>query len=310
MCLHTTKVMGHVIPKKTQKIMGDRMLNEYFAHLTATGKSENTIKTYRRQLTQFFQWLEKNSDCTDPKSITSIDAVEYRRYLQDVKGLKPASINTALATIEAFCVWMQKQGYITHNPLADVKRVEQVQEAPKWLSKNEKYRVIRAALNEKNKRNGAIILTLLMAGLRAEELINLRPEDVLISERKGSIVVRAGKGNKRRVVPIPNDLRKCLAEYLVTENATGTWLFPSQRAEKLTYDGLYNLCVSIGKKAKVEGLTPHVLRHTYGHDLVTSGVRIDVVAKLMGHSKIDTTLIYTQPGEEELQNAVEAISFT
>ncbi|WP_026074633.1 tyrosine-type recombinase/integrase, partial [Brevibacillus massiliensis] len=116
------------------------MLNEYFAHLTATGKSENTIKTYRRQLDQFFQWLEKNSDCMDPRSITSIDAVEYRRYLQGVKGLKPASINTALATIEAFCVWMQKQGYITHNPLADVKRVEQVQEAPKWLSKNEKYR--------------------------------------------------------------------------------------------------------------------------------------------------------------------------
>ncbi|WP_147512974.1 tyrosine-type recombinase/integrase, partial [Brevibacillus massiliensis] len=170
--------------------------------------------------------------------------------------------------------------------------------------------VIRTALNEKNKRNGAIILTLLMAGLRAEEMINLRPEDVLISERKGSIVVRAGKGNKRRVVPIPNDLRKCLGEYLVTENATGTWLFRSQRAEQLTYDGLYNLCVSIGKKANVEGLTPHVLRHTYGHDLVASGVRIDIVAKLMGHAKVDTTLIYTQPGEEELQNAVEKISFT
>lgn len=290
--------------------MGDDMINKYFNHLLTTGKSDNTIKTYRRQLTSFFTWLESNSDCNDPKSITSIDAVEYRRYLQETKKLKPASVNTALATIEAFCIWMQKEGYMNHNPLADVKRVEQVQEAPKWLSKNEKYRVIRTALNEKNKRNAVIILTLLMTGLRAEELINLQPEDVLISERKGSLIVRAGKGNKRRVVPIPNDLRKCLGEYLVTENATGTWLFRSQRADQLTYDGLYNLCVTIGKKANVEALTPHILRHTYGHDLVVSGVRIDIVAKLMGHSKIDTTLIYTQPGEEELQNAVEKISFT
>ncbi|AUM64305.1 hypothetical protein C0R09_07035 [Brevibacillus laterosporus] len=286
------------------------MINEYLNRLAAVGKSDNTIKTYRRQLTSFFTWLESNSDCSDPKSITSIDAVEYRRYLQETKNLKPASINTALATIEAFCIWMQKEGYINHNPLADVKRVEQVQEAPKWLTKNEKYRVIRTALNEKNKRNAAIILTLLMAGPRAEELINLKPEDVLISERKGSLVIRSGKGNKRRVVPIPNDLRKCLGEYLVMENATGKWLFRSQRADQLTYDGLYNLCVTIGKKANVEALTPHVLRHTYGHDLVVSGVRIDIVAKLMGHSKIDTTLIYTQPGEEELQNAVEKISFT
>lgn len=286
------------------------MLDAYFANLLATGKSERTIQVYKTQLRKFFEWLVSKGESDDPKLITSIDAVEYRRYLQDERGLKPASVNTALASVEALCKWMVKQGHLTHNPLEDVKRVEQTQEAPKWLTKNEKYRVIRAAQNEKDKRNTAIILTLLLAGLRASELIELTPENIMISERKGIIDVRKGKGNKRRLVPMPNDLRKCLGDYLVNHHATGKWLFDSQRGEKLTYIGVYQLCTAIGKKAKVEGLTPHVLRHTYGHDLVASGIRIDVVAKLMGHAKVDTTLIYTQPGEEELQNAVNRLSFT
>lgn len=285
------------------------MLDEYFAVLRATGKSENTIRTYRLQLTKFFAWLAEHGETDDPRSVTSIDAVEYRAYLQE-RGLKPASVNTALATIDAFCQWMYENGYRDHNPVAKVKRVDQVQQPPKWLTRAEKYRVIRTALARKQKRDTAIILTLLMAGLRASELIALRPDDILLGERKGSIVVRAGKGNKQRAVPIPNDLRKCLGEYLVERAATSRWLFPSQRGEQLTYDGLYRLCAVIGEKAKVPDLTPHVLRHTYCHDLVQKGIRLDIVAKLAGHTKIETTMIYTQPGEEELQAAVEKLSFT
>jgi len=285
------------------------MLNEYLASLEATGKSAQTIKTYRTQLSKFQDWLKSNSDSDDLTGITSIDAVEYRGYLQDVRGLKPASINTALASIEAFCKWMAENGHIDHNPVAQVKRVEQIQASPKWLTKSEKYRVIRTALKD-DKRNTVILLTLLMAGLRASELVNLKPDDIFLGDRKGTIVVRKGKGNKRRIVPIPNDLRQCLGSYVTDERATGAWLFGSQRGDQLTYDGVYQMCVTLGKKAGVDGLTPHVLRHTYCHDLVGKGVGLEMVAKLAGHSKIETTMIYTQPGEEELQSAVEKLSFT
>jgi site-specific recombinase XerD len=287
-----------------------QMVNEYLTALQAVGKSPKTIQTYRTQLTKFLEWMAKNSGSDDPRTITSIDAVEYRTYLQEVRNLKPASVNTALASIDAFCAWMVENGYRDHNPVVQVKRVEQVQQPPKWLTKNEKYRLIRTALAEKDKRNTVIVLTFVMAGLRASELVELKPDDVLLGERKGSIVVRAGKGNKQRVVPIPNDLRKALGEYLTAERASCKWLFGSQRGDQLSYDGVYQLCVALGKKAGVEGLTPHVLRHTYCHDLVSKGIRLEMVAKLAGHSKIETTMIYTQPGEEELQSAVEKLSFT
>lgn len=284
------------------------MIDDYLAALKATGKSEQTIKTYRSQLNQFMKWLVDNSGTEDAKQITSIDAVEYRTYLQKVRELKPASINTALAAIEAFCTWMLDEGYINHRPLAKVRKVEEVQEAPKWLDKSEKYRLIRTALNEKSKRNKAIIFTLLLAGLRVSELVSLKPDNIVISERKGSITV-TGKGNKRRTVPIPKELRECLSDYLI-DKAGIQWLFGSQRGEQLTVKGVQHLCTTIGTKAYIDGLTPHVLRHTYCHDLVSKGVPIEMVAKLAGHSKIETTKIYTQPGEQEMQAAVEKLGFS
>ena len=284
------------------------MFDDYISVLVSQGRSSDTIKTYKTQLTKFFSWLESNNESAEPEEITSIDAVEYRSYLQG-QGKKPATINTALRSIEAYCTWLVGEGRMGHNPLSKVKKVEQVQEVPKWLDKSEKYRLIRTAIHEKDKRNEAIVLTLLLAGLRASEIINLTPEDIALSERKGSITVKAGKGNKRRVVPIPKELRECLGEYL-TERATKRWLFDSQRGEKLTYIGLYQFIDSIGKKAHIDNLTPHVLRHTYCHDLVNKGVRIELVAKLAGHSKIETTMIYTQPGEQEMQTAVEKLGFS
>ena len=284
------------------------MIDDYLAALQAVGKSEQTIKTYRSQLNQFMKWLAENGGTNDPKNITSIDAVEYRTYLQDVRGLKPASINTALAAIEAFCTWMLDEGHINHRPLAKVRKVEEVQEAPKWLDKSEKYRLIRTTLNEKNKRNKAIIFTLLLAGLRVSELTSLKPDHIAISERKGTITV-TGKGNKRRTVPMPKELREYLSDYLV-DNAGVQWLFGSQRGEQLTVKGVQYLCSVIGKKAGIENLTPHVLRHTYCHDLVSKSVAIEIVAKLAGHSKIETTMLYTLPGEQEMQEAVEKLGFS
>lgn len=278
------------------------------AVLVNQGCSTDTIKTYKAQLNKFFEWMAAHNESVKPEEITAIDAVEYRSHLQE-QGRKPATINTALRSIEAYCSWLVEEGRLSHNPLGKVKKIDQVQEVPKWLDKSEKYRLIRTAIHEKDKRNETIIFTLLLAGLRASELVRLVPEDIAISDRKGSITVRSGKGNKRRVVPIPKELRERFTDYLPTRTAS-KWLFDSQRGEQLTYIGLYQLVDSIGKKAGIENLTPHILRHTYCHDLVSKGVAIEIVAKLAGHSKIETTMLYTLPGEQEMQAAVEKLNYT
>lgn len=284
------------------------MFDDYMAVLVNQGRSADTIKTYKAQLNKFFTWMAVHNESVKPEEITAIDAVEYRAYLQE-QGKKPATINTALRSIEAYCSWLVEEGRLSHNPLAKVKKIDQVQEMPKWLDKSEKYRLIRTAIHEKDLRNKTIIFTLLLAGLRASELVRLVPEDIAISERKGNITVRTGKGNKRRTVQIPKDLRECFSAYLPTR-AMGKALFDSQRGERLTYIGLYQLVDTIGKKAGIDNLTPHMLRHTYCHDLVRQGVAIEIVADLAGHSKIETTRLYTLPGEQEKQAAVEKLGFS
>lgn len=277
--------------------------------LVAQGKSPATIKTYRLQVTQFMKWLSDKGYTDNPQEITMMDVAEYRNYLQG-QGKLPRTVNTALASIQVFCQWMYLEGHIDNNPAEKVKRVEQVEDPPKWLDRNERARFIRTVEREKDMRNTVIMLIFLLSGLRASELCNLKHDDILISERKGEIIVRTGKGNKRRVVPIERDLRYWLGKYMTERHIGGQWLFASQRGEQLTYAGVYQLCESIGIKAKIEGLTPHVLRHTYGHDLAVKGVPVQLIAKLMGHRKIENTMIYIAPGKDELQAAVDNLSYT
>ena len=284
------------------------MINKYFENLLAQGKSPATIKTYKSQLGLFFNWMRANEYSDDPTQITKLDVSDYRNYLQE-QGKLPRTVNTALASIDALCQWIVGEGHRDHNPCDKVQKVSQVEEPPKWLTRSEKAKLLRVAEREKDMRNKALIFTGLFSGLRASELTNLTHEDIIIGERKGEIVVRAGKGNKRRIVPIERDLRECLGEYIAT-HPLGKWLFSSQRSEKMSYDALYNMCQTCGEKAKIENLTPHMLRHTFGHDLATKGVAIQIIAKLMGHSRLDNTMIYIAPGKEELQAAVDKLSFT
>lgn len=284
------------------------MIEKYLTELGSRGKSPNTLATYRTQIEQFLTWLNSNTGSQDPQTITSTDAVEYRRQLQGL-GRKPNTINIALASIEAFCVWMKDNGYLDHNPLAKVEKVGKVGAPVKWLDKNEAYRVKRTAEGSKDKRNHAIIWTMLFSGLRVSELCELKPLDVIIGERSGYIVVRHGKGNKYREVHIPKDLRDCLANYITEFRTTGEYLFDSQRGESLTTRAIQHLCEAIGKKAKLsQKLTPHMLRHTYGHDLIKKGADIHIVAKMMGHTTLETTKIYLEPGRDELQAAADLLS--
>lgn len=285
------------------------MIERYIGQLIATGKSAATIKTYRAQLAKFFRWMEETDGTQDPKEIGTADVSEYRNYLLEL-GKKPDTINTARAVLEAFCAWMVDEGYMDRNPVTKVRKVEQVQEPPKWLTRSERAKLLRVLEKEKDIRNIAIIHVLLFTGIRASELISLKHDDILIKDHKGTLVVRQGKGNKRRTVPIERDTRTWLGRYMIDVHPTGKWLFPSQRGERLTYIGLYQLCQTIGEKAGIEDLTPHVLRHTYCHDLIARHVDIGTVAVLAGHSKIETTLLYTKPGAEDLQKAVDKLSYT
>ena len=290
--------------------LGD-LLDRFEQHLVATGKSPHTIRAYTRDLRLFGEWFTiTNGKGLTPERITPIDIREYRSHLLTVKNYKPATVNRKLSSLSAFGEWAREADLIPANPAQGISWVEEVRPAPKWLDKNAQYALLRAVQERGRKRDIALVTLMLHSGLRVSEVSNLKVSDVRISPRKGSVRVRGGKGEKFRRVPLNVDARKAVQEYLQERGRVegNGWLFMGQRGEPLKPSGIRYLVERYAYDARLEEVTPHTLRHTFGKNLVDAGVPLDRVASLLGHESVDTTRIYTTPSEQDLQREVEKIA--
>ena len=152
-----------------------------------------------------------------------------------------------------------------------------------------------------------MVKLLLHTGLRVEEAVDLRWDDVQVRERSGSLTVRKGKGPKQRTVPLNAEARAALLELKAAGPAGAPEVLHGQRGA-LTARGVQAILQRYQGPAKVEDLSPHVLRHTFGKDLADAGTPIQVIADLMGHESLETTRRYVQPGHDDLAAAVEKLA--
>jgi site-specific recombinase XerD len=274
---------------------------------TDRGKS---VKAYCGDLNRFISWVIEKYNKFNPKAVTVLDIVEYRSFLQEQPGRKgkkaPATVNRALASLKIFFGWLVKQGEIRSNPAEDVKLVASASKpAPKWLDRNQQASLVRTVREHGTLRDEALIGLMLHAGLRVSEVCSLTREDIEISERKGHVIVRHGKGNKYREAPLNKTIRKILLAWLEM-NPSGP-LFPNKKKGKtqITVRGVFDLVAEYAYLAKLEAVTPHTLRHTFCKNLIDAGVPIDQVAMMAGHSNLNVTKRYTTPSMADLQAAVE-----
>ncbi len=288
------------------------MINRFLDYLAGSGTKPLTIKTYAGALESFKKWFEETTSKDFAlDEITPTDVAAFKRHLMD-QAKKPATVNKHLTAIKALCKWAVAQGHLEHNPAAETKALNLQRQAPKWLNRKEQHRLIRLAEKD-GPRNLAIVMLMMKAGLRVDEVCNLRLEDVKISERKGSVTVAYGKGDKWRVVPLNNGTRKAMGKYLAVRNSKSPWLFTTQKADKMSPRAVQYMMAKYAKE--IPGLTAHKLRHTFCHELVKAGVPLDQVAVLAGHMTADgrpnvnTTVIYTRPGEADLREAVSKLDW-
>jgi integrase/recombinase XerC len=287
------------------------LLDRFEGYLAAAGKSANTLLAYTRDLRLFGEWFAlTNAKPLSPERITPIDVREYRSHLLAVKHHKPATVNRKLASLSAFCEWAREASLIPANPVQGISLVEEVRPAPRWLDKNAQYALLRAVQERGRARDIALITLMLHTGLRVSEVSNLRMSDVRISARKGSVRVRGGKGEKFRSVPLNANARQALQAHLeeLGEVEGDRWLFIGKRGGQLKSSGIRYLVQRYAYDARLEEVTPHTLRHTFGKNLVDAGTPIDRVASLLGHESVDTTRIYTTPSQQDLQREVEKVA--
>ncbi len=173
---------------------------------------------------------------------------------------------------------------------------------PEYLNEEE----VRAILETPYKtkiRDRSLMLLAAKCGLRAMEILNLRPMDIeyMESTNRYKIIVRDGKGGKDRVIPCPHDVAKLVE--IVVERADKD---PDEKIFDLSYQGLYKLFKRYGEAAEIpKKVTPHVFRHSYAVHRIRAGMDVRTLQKILGHASIKTTSIYLQLTQEDVLDAAD-----
>ncbi len=288
-------------------------ITAFLSDLARTATAEKTWRAYRSDLTLFASWLTQTTgDPFDARTLTRIDVRDYKQYLLSMEGRKPATVNRRLAALRAFGAWAKQQKLIAELPTEGIGDVPVPRQAPKALDERSVDRVLRRSEQSGNRRDHAILMTLRHTGIRVAELCDLRVGDVVTSERKGTLTVRAGKGMKQRVVPLNADVRRALATYLAHDRPGHTpeeFPFISRRTgTRLTEKGVRETTAKYGYQAVVEDAHPHAFRHTFATELLRKGVPLTAVGALLGHESLQSTARYTQPSAKDLREAVQKLS--
>ncbi|MBT3313003.1 MAG: tyrosine-type recombinase/integrase [Anaerolineae bacterium] len=297
------------------------IFDEFERYLEEKDRAETTIRGYLADLRLFAKWfLVENGEALTTKNWVSSDVRRYREHLL-AQGMKPQTINRRLAAVASFGNWSVQAGHLGSNPALHIRSVATAALSPKWLEKKEKAALVRAAEKDvqfartryprlwiSRLRDATLLILLLNTGLRVGEFCALDVGDLKLSERKGSVTVRSGKGQKQRLVPLNAEARIFLQQWLLYRPVVETnALFIGQRGERVTARSVQRAAKRLAKAAEISNVTPHVLRHTFAKSLLDSGVGIEKVAALLGHSDLNTTRIYVMPSEGDLEEAVRTL---
>ncbi|MEN2993799.1 MAG: site-specific tyrosine recombinase XerD [Thermodesulfovibrio sp.] len=268
--------------------------------LSEKALSINTIKSYENDLKNFLRWLnEKKIMLSDCKKN---EIVDYLLYLRE-KAYATASIARSLSSIKQFFRFMILDGITKHDPTEGLKAPKLWLRLPKALDIDEIKKLLSVMLNSKYYLRDIAMLELMYAsGLRVSELVKLRLGD--INFEAGFIRVK-GKGEKERVVPVAQRSLEKLKAYLtqlrpkLLKKKSSDYVFLNNRGQPMTRQRFWQNIKSIGKIAGVN-VTPHMIRHSFATHLLEGGADLRSLQKMLGHSDISTTQIYTKVSMDRL----------
>ncbi len=248
-----------------------------------------------RHINNFDNWLQ--SEGSDLEQLTRYDVQQYIKHLQD-RGNKATTLNPKFSAIIAYARYFGQCHLVENIQRPEIRHTRHI--SPKSLPRSDRNRMFRELERSGNLRSIAIAYLLLYTGLRVSELTAINRNDVHMGERSGNVVVRDGKGGIARTVPLPSEARYHLRRYLEIREDDDPALFLSNFKKRISDRAVQRIFEKLGIHA-------HMLRHTYGRELVSSGVDIATVAELMGHNDVNVTRRYAAPSMKDLEQAVEKV---
>lgn len=294
-----------------------KIIEDFILWLNNEGRSKNTIRVYIAAVKKLIKWYEETEDHPfSPEKVTTLHIREFEEYMIKYEKLKPTTINKIIASLKTFYKYCISTSIVNYDPMGKIKmkRISTQYAAPRWICRQDNakfFHAIEQIQKEKIKyRNLAICRLMASAGLRVQEVADLNIEDISLENRREDVIVRSGKGNKYRIVPLNSDAIEALKKWLKYReyNSLQEPLFISNRGSRINTRLIHRIVQRYSEKACIDKISPHVLRHTFCKSLVDQGVGLERVAYLAGHEDLETTRRYTKPSQQDLRRAVQSIS--
>ncbi|MFN3021625.1 tyrosine-type recombinase/integrase [Chryseobacterium sp. TY3] len=265
--------------------------------------SAHTITSYKKDLEDFTSFVLKTEATADLRDISKKVIRNFIVHLSENR-LSKRSINRKLSSLRGFYVYLLRIGEITVSPMESISSLKFYAEKQQAFSQDE-----MTLLQEKTESRSAmslleklIIETLYQTGMRKTELCNLLFENVDFSKSEFKII---GKGNKQRVVPISERLHRDLQNYAEVRRPDAenkTYFFINKKGKKLGERFVYSVVNKyLSLVTTKEKRSPHMLRHSFATHVLNNGAEISKVKKILGHSSLASTQVYTEANIEELK---------
>ncbi len=258
--------------------------------------SNNTLQSYKRDIIQFEEYVEKNR--MNYAKADQDDIKSYLHYLREI-GKKSSTISRNLASIRSFYQFLVRTKKVKHDPTEDVQSPKVEKRVPSVLTSQEVELLLEQPkdVDLKGTRDKAMLEFAYATGMRVTEIISLNIEDVNLEE--GFVICRTG--SKQRNIPLGSLSLKALKEYI--ENARDILikdekekaLFVNVNGKRLTRQGFWKIVKFYKEQAHItKDITPHVLRHSFATHLLQNGADLKAIQTMLGHSDISSTQVYMQ----------------
>lgn len=262
---------------------------------TEKNASNSTVASYQRDLKKLFLFLDNRGvECT--KDITATNLNSYILQMEK-EGFSTSSVSRSIASIRAFCHYLQKTKVTEEDPSEVLKAPHVEKKAPEILTLDEIVRLLNQPDKKtaKGLRDKAMLELLYATGMRVSELISLKLSDINLTMN----YVICKDGGRERVIPFGEEAAKAMEQYLKESRSTllkgqeSVCLFTNCSGKAMSRQGFWKLLKFYAEKAGIKkDITPHTIRHSFGAHLVQNGADLRAVQEMMGHSDISTTQIY------------------
>lgn len=266
--------------------------------------SSNTLQSYKRDITQYQEYIDKNG-----LNYLKINHEEIDKYFESLKDMnkKTSTISRNLATIRSFYQFLLRTKKIKKDPTIGVQSPKVEKKVPSILTSKEVELLLDQpkSIDLKGIRDKAMLEFAYATGMRVTEIISLNISDVNLDQ---SYVV-CNAGFKKRNIPLGSISLKALKDYIekarpiLIKDENVAALFVNINGKRLTRQGFWKIVKFYKEQAHItKDITPHVLRHSFATHLLQNGADLKAIQTMLGHSDISSTQVYMQFQNQGLKN--------